>query len=108
MKLTKTQLKQIIKEEIATTLQEWEPGTSLVPGSASPESGLTRFREVDPGAPSAAEFAEQVKAAAKELGPEETKKIFQANIPKSSEEHDAEIADLNWAYDAARAIDSEG
>jgi len=48
MKLTKSQLKQIIKEEIATTLQEWEPGTSLVPGSVSPESGVTQYQEHSP------------------------------------------------------------
>ena len=69
MKLTKTQLKQIIKEEIATTLQEWEPGTSLVPSSASPESGLTQYQERGP------EFL-TVSAAVDALGEDEVLRII--------------------------------
>jgi len=45
MKITKSQLKQVIQEEIQKTLKEWEPGTTLVPERPGEEGGPTQFGE---------------------------------------------------------------
>jgi len=45
MKITKTQLKQIIQEEMEKVLKEWEPGTTLVPERPAASGGVAQFGE---------------------------------------------------------------
>lgn len=45
MKITKKRLKQLIQEELAKTLKEWEPGTTLVPERPGTEGDATQFGE---------------------------------------------------------------
>jgi len=45
MKITRKHLKQLIKEELEKTLQEWEPGTTLVPERPGEEGEPTQFGE---------------------------------------------------------------
>ena len=45
MKITRTQLTEIIKEEMERVLQEWEPGTTLVPERPGAEGDPTQFGE---------------------------------------------------------------
>ena len=45
MKITKTRLKKIIKEEMEKALKEWEPGTTLVPERPAASGGVAQFGE---------------------------------------------------------------
>ena len=45
MKITKSQLKQIIKEEMEKVLKEWDPGTTLVPERPAAGADVAQFGE---------------------------------------------------------------
>jgi len=45
MRITESQLKQIIKEEIAKIIKEFTPGMTLVPERPGAEGGPTQFGE---------------------------------------------------------------